>query len=213
MNKIWGFGDSFTFGHGCRPDGPLSEYYYNYKKDEDKIWLDWLGSYTNMRPVNTGECGCSNDTIFDRIIENWYNIQKEDIVIIGTTFHSRFDIPLNNKLSAALWIKEDILNANKYYNFTKEQIETVLNFRYYFSNNEMYKSRQSKRFSFIERLLKEKEIKYFIWNVEDYVRLDSIYTIREDTNGLISDFHWSFNGHKDFADIIYKKITNNLNII
>jgi len=112
-----------------------------------------------------------------------------------------------------LWIKEDILNANKYYNFTKEQIETVLNFRYYFSNNEMYKSRQSKRFSFIERLLKEKEIKYFIWNVEDYVRLDSIYTIREDTNGLISDFHWSFNGHKDFADIIYKKITNNLNII
>ena len=31
---IWTFGDSFTFGHGCRPDGPLTEYYFDWKKEK-----------------------------------------------------------------------------------------------------------------------------------------------------------------------------------
>jgi hypothetical protein len=216
MNKIWGFGDSFTFGHGCRPDGPLSEYYHNYKKSEDKIWLDWLGNYMDMRPVNVGECACSNDTIFDRIIENWNNIQKKDIVFIGTTFSHRFDIPLNNKLCTFLWLQKYWVENSalpKYYNVTKEQIETVINFKYHFSDHELYKVRQLKRFSFLEQMFKEKEIKYLTWSVEEYTRLNSIETITKDTDGLINDNHWSFKGHKDFADIIYKKVTNNLNII
>ena len=37
MRTLWTFGDSFTFGHGCRPDGPLSEYYYEYKSNDDVI--------------------------------------------------------------------------------------------------------------------------------------------------------------------------------
>ncbi len=216
MNKIWGFGDSFTFGHGCRPFGPLKEYYYNYRKDGDKIWMDWLGDYMNMRPINLGECACSNDTIFDRIIENWNHIKKEDIVIIGTTFNSRFDIPLNNELNTFLWLQKywnDNSKLPKNYNVTKEQIETIINFRYHFSNNELYKQRQIKRFSFLEQLLKEKGIKYLIWNVDEYVRFDSIHTIKEDTNGLIDDNHFSFKGHYDFANIIHKKITNNMSVI
>jgi hypothetical protein len=217
MNKIWGFGDSFTFGHGCRPDGPIAEYYNEYKKPEDKIWLDWLGDYMNMRPVNIGECASSNDSIIDRIIENWYNIKEGDFVIIGITFYTRFDVPINKKLSAGyidLQIEEEnILNGNKLNNLTKEQVETILNFRYHFANNELYKNRQLKRFSFIKQLLKEKNIKYFIWDVHQFARFDSINTIKEDTNGLIDDSHFSFKGHYDFANIVYKKITNNMNVI
>ena len=37
MNKIWCFGDSFTFGHGCRIDCPRNEYYNNYWKEGDDI--------------------------------------------------------------------------------------------------------------------------------------------------------------------------------
>jgi hypothetical protein len=203
MNKIWGFGDSFTFGHGCRPDGPVVEYYNEYKKPEDKIWLDWLGEYMNMRPENIGECASSNDTIIDRIIENWYNIKEGDFVVIGITFYSRFDIPINKKLSSnVLWMETNTLDENnKIYNLTKEQIEAVLNFRYYFANNELYKARQLKRFSFLKQLLEEKNIKYFIWNVDSYAGKESMHTIKEDTAGLINDFHFSFKGHYDFANI------------
>lgn len=216
MNKIWGFGDSYTFAHGCRPDGPINEYYYNYKKSEDKIWLDWLGNYMSMQPVNMGECGCSNDSIFDRIIENWHNIKKDDVVIIGITFHSRLDIPVDNILTPCLsaqkyWVENSKLPDN--YKITKEEIETIINFKYHFANHELYKQRQLKRFSFIEQLLKEKNIKYLIWNVDDYVRIDSIHTITEDTYGLIKDPHFSFKGNYDFANIIHKKITKNMSII
>jgi hypothetical protein len=210
MNKIWGFGDSYTFGHGCRPDGPNPEYYYNYKKEDDKIWLDWLGSYMKMRPINFGECGSSNDSIFDRIIENWHNIKKDDVVIIGITFHSRFDVPIHNQLSPFLWAHKYWLEHGKipdHYNVTQKEVETVIDFKYYFANHELYKERQLKRFHFIEQLLKEKNIKYLIWKVWEYVEFDSIHTIKEDTNGLIDDPHFSFKGNHDFANIIHKKLT------
>ena len=49
---IWAFGDSFTWGHGCRPgwgfthtDYPIPEYYLKYKKEGDKIWIEWLGEW------------------------------------------------------------------------------------------------------------------------------------------------------------------------
>lgn len=216
MNKIWGFGDSYTFGHGCRPDGPNPEYYHEYKKVDDKIWLDWLGSYMKMRPVNLGEFGCSNDSIFDRIIENWYNIKKDDVVIIGITFHSRFDVPIHNKLSPFNWGHKYWIEHGKipdHYNVTQKEVETVIDFKLYFANHELYKERQLKRFHFIEQLLREKNIKYLTWSVNEYVEFDSIHTIKEDTNGLIDDLHFSFKGHLNFADIIHKKITNNMNII
>jgi hypothetical protein len=214
MNKIWGFGDSFTFGHGCRPDGPNVAYYYGHKKENDKIWLDWLGEYMNMRAINLGICGASNDTILDSIIDNWENIKNDDIVIIGITYNGRFDIPINNRLQSVLWDWEErlpIIDKDK--NFRKEEIETVLNFKYYFSNSELYKNRQLKRISFIERLLKSKNIKCFTWDVKSYVIFDSIDTIKNDTNGLIDDSHFSFKGHYDFANIIHKKITNNMSLI
>jgi hypothetical protein len=216
MNKIWGFGDSYTFGHGCRPDGPNPEYYHNYKKNQDKIWLDWLGSYMKMRPVNFGECGCSNDSIFDRIIENWHNIKKDDIVIIGITFHSRFDVPMQDQLSPFNWAHKYWLEHSKlpdHYKITQKEVETVIDFKYYFANHKLYKERQLKRFHFLEQLLKEKNIKYLIWDVNEYVEFDSIHTIKEDTDGLINDLHFSFKGHLNFADIIHKKITNNMSII
>ena len=71
MNTLWTFGDSFTFGHGCRPDGPLPEYYNNYKKDGDDTWPNLLGSMLNTKVKNFGKCGASNDYILDSIIDNF----------------------------------------------------------------------------------------------------------------------------------------------
>ena len=45
-----------------------------------------------------------------------------------------------------------------------------------------------------------------MWDVVHYTRFDSMHTIREDTNGLMDDSHFSFKGHYDFANIIHKKI-------
>ena len=97
MVTLWTFGDSFTFGHGCRPDGPTNEYYYNYRSESDEVWPNLLGQMLNVEVKNLGKCGASNDFIIDSIIDNVDMIKPNDIVIIGKSFYQRFDMPkLNN---------------------------------------------------------------------------------------------------------------------
>ena len=52
MRTLWTFGDSFTFGHGCRPDGPTNEYYYNYRSESDDVWPNLLGKMLNLEIKN-----------------------------------------------------------------------------------------------------------------------------------------------------------------
>jgi hypothetical protein len=207
MSTLWTFGDSYTFGHGCRPDGPTSEYYFNYKKEGDSIWSDLLGKMMNMDVNNFGKSGASNDFIIDSIIDNWDNFNEGDYAIIGITWHSRFDIPLNNEL---VWssISKGFEEFSAFNSFEKEQIETIINFNYHFTDNKLYKLRHLKRFNFLDKLLKEKKVKTFLWEVYLYARTSRFEKIAEATDGEIKDYHFSFEGHKRFANMLYKKIIN-----
>jgi len=206
MNTLWTFGDSFTFGHGCRPDGPDAEYYYNYKKNpDDAPWPDLLGKILNVKVKNFGRCGASNDFIIDSIIDNWDSFKTGDFVIIGITFHTRFDVPIKNKnkLSTNYLNYTDLINANE---DNRAQIEAIVNFQYYFGDSELYKKRYLKRLNFIYKLIKEKNITTIRWDVPDFAGADRFEKIYEDTNGKIQDSHFSFKGNKDFADMMYDKI-------
>ena len=126
MNSIWCFGDSFTAGHGCTPE---FEYCENYKKDKDNLWCNHLGNLLNMNVINNGKNGCSNDIIFDLILENFNNIKPNDIVIIGKTFSYRYDIPSLNIKNE--WVSaHDVIYHKEKYN--EEQYQTILNFSYHF---------------------------------------------------------------------------------
>ena len=92
--------------------------------------------------------------------------------------------------------------------FEKEQTETIINFNYYFSYNKLYKQRHLKRFNFLNKLLKEKKIKTYFWDVTEFVKSKEFEKIFDATNGKIGDDHFSFKGHRNFADMLYKKITN-----
>ena len=203
MNTLWTFGDSFTFGHGCRLNGPLPEYCQNYKKEGDDIWPNHLSKMLNLEVKNFGKCGASNDFIIDCIIDQWDFIDKNDYVIIGVTYYDRFDVPYDNEL-LNIFFDDDY--PNDFPSLTKEQKETILNFKYYFTNNNLYKLRYLKRFNFLLKLLKEKKVKTYLWNVLEYsLSIEQIVTA---TNGEIPDGHFSFKGHKDFADMLYKKFTS-----
>jgi hypothetical protein len=205
MNTLWTFGDSFTFGHGCRLEGPLTEYCSNYKKEDDDVWPNHLGNLLNTKVKNFGECGASNDFIIDSIIDNWDDISENDIVIIGVTYHNRIDVPIHDKLQAP-FIDEDFLNNNVKYD--EEQIQTLINFQYHFTYNKLYKVRHLKRFDFLVKELKKKKITTFVWDVEYMQYTTRFEKIATATNDKISDYHFSFKGHKDFADMVYKKIIN-----
>jgi len=214
MNRVWTFGDSFTFGHGCRPEGPNSEYYYKYKTESDAVWPDLFGEMLGMEVKNFGKCGASNDFIIDSVIENWDNFRERDYVIIGITYHNRFDVPLRDphslkqKLTSIFWDWDKFVFDDIRSQYTLEERKCIINFQYYFSNNELYKIRYLKRLNFLNKLLKERNINSFLWDVDFYQHTSRFEKIADATNGEIEDYHFSFKGHKDFANILYKKIVS-----
>jgi len=194
MNTLWTFGDSYTEGHGCLIE---DEYYKNYWKSGDKIWPLWLSELLNVNLKNCGFGGYSNDMILDSIVDNWKDIKKGDIVFIGFTFPCRFDIPIDNKLRT-------IVNNFKDAPLKKEEIETIINFQYYFSNNILYKKRQYKRLNWVKELLISKGCKLVIlWDIQ--IDIQDLETITEATNHNIIDGHLSYNSHKKLAEQFYKK--------
>lgn len=206
MSKLWTFGDSFTFGHGCVPEGAMSEYYYNYKTESDGVWPDLLGEMMHTEVKNFGKSGASNDYILDTIFDNWDNFSKGDYVIIGFTYSDRFDVPLNDSLISIFWDWDKYVDPAERDLFTKEQMQTLINFQYFFCNDVFYKNRYLKRFNFLDKILKENKINSFVWDVDYYQHNKRFEKIIHATDGKLKDYHFSFKGHKDFANMMYKKI-------
>ena len=147
MDKLWVFGDSFTAGHGCTPEW---EYYKKFYKEGDGLWSQHLANELNLKLVNLGKNGASNDQIIDLIIINYNKISTNDTVIIQKSFPSRFDVP-SMSAEGDEWVSIfPIINSDLYSKtLSKEQYETVINFCYHFADNSKYKKRQNLRFSFL----------------------------------------------------------------
>lgn len=217
MNKLWVFGDSQTFGHGCRPDGPLTEYYYNYKKDGDKTWPDLLGDKLGFEVVNCGKCGASNDDIFDIMIKNFNNIKEGDYVILGKTAHYRFDVRdfRSNTLFNVIG-EVNIAQTKKEYQYwldtikrTRDEIENLVFFTSTFATDTLFKQRQDLRFDFIKDRLFEKKIGFFYeWEFETPPILP-FGRIKGDTNNKIKDNHFSFKGHRQMYNYLCQIIPLN----
>jgi hypothetical protein len=214
MGTLWTFGDSFTAGDGCVENIPIRDgdfkYYNEYKQLDSDIWPNILGETIRYNVKNMGKSGASNDYILDSIIDNFNMITMDDVVIIEKTFYQRFDVPKLNSdefqtiYGEALYIMDTDLKKNKY-NKDKLEIETILNYGVLFCQNSLFQERQNKRFRFIETLLKLNVKKILIWDIDSDLR-KSIETISRHTKGKIKDYHFSFNGHKEFSELLYKKL-------
>ena len=212
MNTIYTFGDSFTFGHGCVENCSFKEY-YKYKKEDDDIWPNLLSKKIEMNVSNYGKNAFCNEQIFDSIIKNFDLIKENDIVIIEKTYHNRLSVPNNSEWISALSIDYTIEETwrNKLEKvFSKEETETLINFQYYFSPKKLYEKRNNDRFDFLKKILvnNTKVKDCIIWDMPKIY--DSFESVKTATNGEFIDFHFSFKGHKQFAEymenIINKKI-------
>lgn len=213
MNTLWTFGDSQTFGFGCRPDGPLSEYYFNYKKEGDDIWPVHLSKKLNCNLKNYGKWGASNDYIFDSIINVFHQIKETDYVVIGETYHQRFDVEdyIKGELISILgeitidqfdegW-KSQLNRICK----SEEEIMTLINYSLHFTGSDLIKKRHHSRFEFIKTIL-PKNTKVLLWSWESEIN-KKVQRIYHHTKGKINDTHFSFKAHKDFAQYAYRMLT------
>lgn len=202
---LWVFGDSFTAGNGCL----VNEVYTKYKKsDEDIIWPEIVSSKLNMPLVNAGMGMFSNDKILDTILDCYDLICEGDLIIISKTFYTRFDIPSKNgkyfiTLSAGL--DNLYMSTHHFVTYTEDELNTLQNIAI-IVDSKLTMDRWNFRFNFLEQLIKNKGAKVLVWNVEDVFR--DYHTIQDATNNKINDGHWSYKGHRDFANYILNRLNN-----
>jgi hypothetical protein len=210
MNTIWGFGDSFTFGHGCRSDGPLVEYYNEYKKEGDKVWLEWLGEWKEMTTINLGVCGASNEYIFDSLLDNHKNIKSGDIVIIGSTLWGRRDIPIDGRWLSLLSILEADGEVVRVNTMSLEDRNLLIDYQLKFGEDPLWKVRMSKRYEFVKETLSDRDVQVLLWNIKDEIsrRTEKIRNVSP-----YMDYHFSFDGHKKFAEYLLRKLSSKKNLI
>jgi predicted MPP superfamily phosphohydrolase len=215
-NTIWAFGDSITFGYGCNEKCTsfLKTQYESYKKEGDDIWPNLLGNLTSYNVKNLSQIGSSNSIIIKTIIENYDLIRKNDIVIIGMSLHGRTAYPKNNRWHTILSTiegknnKYNILSVDEYKytsdEFTKDEIDTMVNNQNLFSDNPLYEDLHLLYFDFLKKIL-ERDIKVRyckIWNSS----MENADRIKDHTKGSLYDFHFSWLGHHEFSQKIYNEI-------
>jgi hypothetical protein len=202
MSNLILFGDSFT------SDVEI-EYVKAYKNEGDFHWGEIVANTCSLNLVNLGVGSFSNDRILDKIIENSSTINEDDVVIIGKTFYSRFDIPNKRHEIKDVSLRfttitplSQLLN----FGFALEEAEAITLFLT-IMDDKAFVDRTNLRYKFIKSFLHLKKIKSCIfWEVEDL--WNNFESIKTATSGKIDDNHWSYKGHKDFANYILNRLNN-----
>lgn len=212
MRNLWTFGCSFTYG-----DGTLEHdlYRQKYRVSESELpWTQLLANELNLKLINRGMGGSSNESIIDRLMNSWDEIDEGDFIIIGKTWSHRFDFPkkINSIEPQSIVYRGGESDVKKWFDdltvgiFTDEQIECMKVFSVEFATQPLYSHRHDIRLNFIkDRLIKDRKVKFcHIWDVDTlwkiYERIDGA------TNNEIRDAHWSYKGHRDFFNHLLKII-------
>ena len=199
MNNLILFGDSFT-------SDVIIEYANMYKNHEDYHWGEIIASKLNLNLINLGVGSFSNDRILDKIIEKHHIIKEGDIVIIGKTFYNRFDIPNKDINLGFTTITPLSYEPLLKFGFTPEEAKSIILFLTVIDDKN-FVNRANLRYKFIKDFLYLKKIKNCIfWEVEDLWK--TFEDIKTATNNKINDNHWSYKGHKDFANYLLNIINN-----
>lgn len=221
-NTLWCFGDSFTIGNGCIDiDG--KHYYSEYPERRVKrgIFPERIADHFGLELVNKGFAGSSNTMILESIIDNMSNIKKGDRVIIGMSDSARletfvslggveptFTPPHGTTVEEQRWSRFPLTHYIastdiKYWApFTKQQasivqkyiIEVILPIATYKEYHEL---------QLVKKLTKALLSDYiYIWGANQWTEYEDIFTA---TKGKLEDYHFSWKGHKDFANKVIKE--------
>lgn len=209
MNNLFTYGCSFTLGNGCLPYDP---YYKKYKKSEDDlIWPEIIAKELGLTLFNHGMGAFSNDKILDSMMESFDEVQEGDIVIIQKTFTHRFDITYRREKNEpyarrGLTVTSHCEELLKQQGYDSNEISSIME-TVWLMDGDFNDMRVDNRFNFMKRLFLSKKVhKCIVWNVLNYHDKRNYERIQEATNEEIVDAHWSYKGHRTFANIMLNKI-------
>ena len=223
-NKAWFFGDSFTFGDGCRVG---YEYYEKYPTLRENIWTDLISEKLNLEQVNKGIPGNSNGYILKQLIENLINFKSGDYIFLSDTLPIRVLYPNKETKTVEPLTTDILLGFNDTENFdldkkvsvnkflsNKEEKKTAVEYIYQsvVGKETSWSNFYNEQFSSIQNFLLSKGVAVYTWSYKLWAWNSmspgppKYESIGKATRGKIDDGHWSWNGHKDFYTDFVKRI-------
>ncbi len=216
MSKLWIFGDSHSEPFSKVENMWWKRDYINWKGYIPKFYGDFIFDEMNLLVENNAIGGSDNHTIFESVVPFFKKIDSSDIIIIGWSNTMRFRVV--NKMGHFNTIRptsvNKVIKINKtqpYLDFSEESIkEMVLNRdsqNYITETNNFIET-----FNFIFRKNKIIHWSPFMQHnqglLTTVITPKNLETINDETNGEISDFHFSESSHKILSDIFLKEIKN-----
>ena len=195
MNKLWSFGDSWTYGEGV---------------DTNQTFTQLIADSLNLEPLNLGIPGSANSSIYNKLIHYCINFKPGDLVLINWTsphrdeFTDRYSFRRSdNKLNFNIRYYPEFLNNTynklKGFNFIMTQAFNPI-FGYDYSLNTEYHGK-----NFIEWGKPNNTLVDIIsnnWCKENTSNLFmSDFPVKKDFSMFVKDDnHPSAKGHKLIAD-------------
>ena len=202
MAKLWTFGDSFTEGFNCNQD--WCKEYVDWKGYVPKGYAQIISERLGMELMNFGKCAWDNYSIFESFCRVVTQIRKNDLVIFGWSNPIRFrltDSFGNWHYYMPTWIP-DIIDAEC---MNRDSIQRIILNR----NNIKYSEEVNMWINLIDHTLKNNRVMHwtpFDSNINAF-RLNGFETIRDETNAVLKDVHYSENGQEQLSKVLEAKYT------
>jgi hypothetical protein len=194
MSNLWVYGDSFSMDMNLDSAPPFVQY-RDYKKRYLNCYGDFIAKELNLNLINRAIGGIDNFTILENICKDIENIKEGDLVVIGWGSQTRFRIVYDITND---WVPVSNHTDSFEPNLDNISIQKILINRLH----ELYRLEIENW----NKLIKKSLINNFVytWTWYNMGFTNQFQNIKEETNGIIDDGHWSENGHEDFANYVLK---------
>ena len=212
MARLWTFGDSFTESFLPKDDCKVihwRHHYIDWKGYVPKVYGEFLSERLGMKLMNFGMGSWDNYSIFESFCRNVNDIEKDDLVIFGWSDPVRFRLtdgggnwhPFTPNYQYKTIPAEHMDN---------DSIDKLLANR----AHPQYAEEVNNWIKAINKLLNYTTVIHWT-SFKCPINVTYIYpgleTIHSETNGEVSDFHFSENGQEELSNILeikYNKIKN-----
>lgn len=220
MNKLWVFGDSYSvpfskIGNTNERWGILKRDYITWKGYIPKCYGEIISDRLHLNNYNLAIGGTDNYTILDSIISMVDSIDTNDIIIIGWSNTLRFRVVNTNNnfttikannATKTLWAAGGVNSITGLSNSTLTEL--IIN-----RDSSKYIDELNNYIKLLNFLFKKNKIIHWSPFNQDkdglmttHSILNRLELIKNETNGLVGDDHFSENAHytlaEDFINII-----------
>ncbi len=216
MATVWTFGDSMTERYNGKD--LWSKQYIDWKGYQPKVYGDFVSEMLGYDLKNLGKAGCDNYTIFETFCKSYRDIKDGDVIIIGWTSIGRFRMV--NKYGEWNTLNPHFSNQMQFFEYlSKNTIDEIFLNR----DNIKYLEEVNHWIDYINITCLNKKVVH--WDtIKGQGELNTYHffemeRIKDETNNLINDLHFSENGHQQMSlkllEIIMNKngITNTHKLI